>query len=265
MRTWNEIGIWGLVVGASLGLHAVAFGGLGGLGGNDRVPARRSTLVEMSIAPNKTSGPPKDTPAEKPAPARRVALARPARSAARRPQPSSPPPPPASAAPPPEGETLADFTGVTLTNTVAGPGAAGWSSATGNGQAMRGAIGRPGARVTGRNLDGDPDSTSHAPAPPVVGEGDLSRRPVAPDLTLALARAYPEEARRRALAGKAVIRALVLPDGHLTRTSTQFESAPGFGAACARTLRESLWSPPLDRSARAVSTFINYTCRFEVQ
>jgi outer membrane biosynthesis protein TonB len=263
MRTWKEIGIWGLVVGASLGLHAVAFGGLGGLGGVERAPARRSTLVEMSIAPSRAPAPLPDTPAEQPAPARRVALARPSRAAARRPRPSSPPPPSASAAPPPEAETLADFTGVTLTNTVAG--AAGWSSATGNGQAMRGAIGRPGARVTGRNVDGDPDSTSHAPGPPVVGEADLSRRPVAPDLTSALARAYPDEARRKALAGRAVIRALVLPDGHLTRISTQLESAPGFGAACARTLRESRWSPPLDRSARAVSTFISYTCRFEVQ
>jgi hypothetical protein len=263
MRTRNEIGIWGLVVGASLGLHAVAFGGLGGLGGGDRAPARRSTLVEMTVAPTKAPAPVAPAPAEEPAPARRVALTHPPRPAARRLRPSSPPPSPAPAAPPPEAETLADFTGVTLTNT--GAGAAGWSSATGNGQAMHGAIGRPGARVTGRNVDGDPDSTGHAPGPPVVGEADLSRRPVAPDLTLALARAYPDEARRKALAGKAVIRALVLPDGHLTRISTQFESAPGFGAACARTLRESRWSPPLDRSARAVSTFISYTCRFEVQ
>jgi outer membrane biosynthesis protein TonB len=261
MRTWNEIGIWGLVVGASLGLHAVAFGGLGGLGGDARAPARRSTLVEMSVAPAKAPARPEDRPAEEPPPPRRVALSRPSRAAARRPPPPSPRP--ASAAPPPEAEAPADFTGVTLTNTATG--AAGWSSATGNGQAMRGAIGRPGPRVTGRNVDGDPDSTSHPPGPPVVGEADLSRRPVAPDLTLALARAYPDDARRRALAGKAVIRALVLPDGHLTRIATQLESAPGFGAACARTLRESRWSPPLDRSARAVSTFISYTCRFEVQ
>src|SRR5450432_4172437 len=109
MRNWNEIGIWGLVVGASLGLHAVAFGGLGG---GDRAPARRSTLVEMTVAPTKAPAPLQGTPAEKPALARRVALARPPRAAARRPQPSSPPPSLASAAPPPEAETLADFTGV---------------------------------------------------------------------------------------------------------------------------------------------------------
>ena len=49
--------------------------------------------------------------AQKSAP--RLAMSRPARAAAPR---SSAPPPPAGAAPPPEAETLADFTGVTMTN-----------------------------------------------------------------------------------------------------------------------------------------------------
>ena len=39
----------------------------------------------------------------------------------------------------------------------------------------------------------------------------------------------------------------------------------GFGAACEQTLRGSRWSPPYDREGRAVSTFINYTCRFNVE
>jgi hypothetical protein len=37
------------------------------------------------------------------------------------------------------------------------------------------------------------------------------------------------------------------------------------GAACETTLRGSAWSAPLDREGRAVSTVINYTCRFDVE
>ena len=136
---------------------------------------------------------------------------------------------------------------------------------TGNGQAMKGVVGRPGARVTRRSVDGDPSSTMHRAGPPVVGEGDLSRRPSAPDLTAVLARAYPDDARKKGISGKAVVRARIMPDGHVVEMAMLSESARGFGAACQNTLRDSIWSPPLDRGARAVSTYINYTCRFEVQ
>ena len=47
----------------------------------------------------------------------------------------------------PQAETPADFSGTTLTND--GPGD-GWASAVGNGEAMHGPIGRPGAKVTER-------------------------------------------------------------------------------------------------------------------
>lgn len=258
MGTWNEMATWGLMVTASLGLHALAFGEMGGrLGTASHQQPRRSTVVEMTIAEVKAAPPVAKAPDEAPPPPRQLrapTLSRTPRSVTPRKSP---------AASPSEAEPLADFTGVTLTNT--GAGAAGWASQTGNGQAMDGAIGRPGARVSRRVVDGDAGMSGPGSGPPVVGESDLSRRPTAPDLTLALGRAYPEDARRRALAGKAVVRALILPDGHLTRASVQLESAAGFGAACLRTLYDSLWSPPLDRSARAVSTFITYTCRFEVQ
>jgi protein TonB len=257
MRTRNEIASWSVVVIASLGLHAVAFGGIGGRAdGFGRKRSRPPTLVEMSVA--KLPEPPPPEPpkaAEKPVP--RLAMARPARPAARR---TSAPPP--SSAPPPAAETPADFTGVTMTND--GPGA-GWASATGNGQAMNGAVGRPGARVTNRNVDGDPSSESRRPGPPIVGPGDLSRPPAAPDLTNVLARAYPEDARRKGIAGKAVVRARIMPDGHVREMATLSESGAGFGGACQKTLANSIWTPPLDHQARAVSTFINYTCRFEVQ
>jgi len=263
MRTRNELASWGVVVIASLGLHAVAFGGIAGHTSRfGSSKARRPpTLVEMSVAPPRTgkevplaaaaapTAPPKSMP-------RRLAMSHVARSMAPRPAPSPP-----SVSPAPEAETPADFTGVTMTND--GPGA-GWSSATGNGRSMKGAIGRPGARVTQRTVDGHAGSSGW-PSAAIVGEGDLSRRPAAPDLTGTLARAYPAEARKKGVSGKAVVRALILPNGRVAEMAMLAESAAGFGMACERTLRDSIWSPPLDRSARAVSTFIHYTCRFEVQ
>lgn len=259
MRTRNEIASWTAVVVASVALHAVAFGGIGGrsdgFGGRKK---RSPTLVEMSVAkPKEEAALP--APRAEPKSGPRLAVARPARRVAAR---ASAPARPVNPSPPPEAETPADFTGVTLTNQ--GPGAS-WSSATGNGGAMNGPVGRPGARVTRRQVDGDPESSGRGAGPPVVGEGDLSRRPLAPDLTGVLARAYPEDARKKGIAGKAVIRAQILPDGHVAGMWSVSESASGFGVACRRALRDSIWSPPLDRSAHPVSTLINYTCRFEVQ
>jgi TonB family protein len=129
---------------------------------------------------------------------------------------------------------------------------------------MKGPVGRPGARVTHRTVDGAPDGAPGG-GPAVVALGDLSQPPRPPDLAEALARAYPAEARRKGIAGKAVVRALVLPTGQLTELALVSETVAGFGAACERTLRGSRWSPPLDRAARAVSTSITYTCRFEVE
>jgi TonB family protein len=262
MRKTIEIAIWSAVVAASLGLHAVAFGGLGArrADGFGKKKARPPTLVEMTVA--KLPEPP-SPPLEAPRPvaksAPRLALARPARARAT-PPPSAPPPP--SAAPPPADESPADFTGVTMTNDAPG---AGWASATGNGEAMKGAVGRPCARVTRRNVDGDPASTARRAGPPIVSVADLSAAPRAPELAAALARAYPRDARARGLEGKAVVRARVMPDGQLRELALLSESAAGFGAACRDTLRGSRWSAPLDRGGQAVSTFINYTCRFDVQ
>jgi hypothetical protein len=258
MRTRAEIFIWGGVVVASLGVHAVAFGGLGHSrsDGFGRKQQRRPTTVEMSVAPSKALPPALPKPSVKSAP--RVAMARPTQTKA---PPSSAPLPPSSA-PPPADESPADFTGVTMTND--GPGD-GWSSATGNGAAMKGPVGRPSARVTDRNADGDSASNSHAAGPRVVGFADLSRAPAAPDLTDVLAQAYPAAARSKGLTGKAVVRARVMPDGKLRELALLSESAIGFGAACQQTLRGSAWTSPLDRGGNAVSTFINYTCRFNVQ
>jgi protein TonB len=260
MRKRTDLAIWSTVVVASLGLHAVAFGGLGGR--RDGFGSRKSrppALVEMSVAKPPEAKPeaPKPEPPKPAAKAPRLALARPARVKA------APPPPAAPAAtPPPAAETPADFTGVTMTND--GPGE-GWSSATGNGNAMKGPVGRPGARVTHRNVDGGDADLGRTPGPPVVAASDLSRPPVAPDLTDALARHYPPEARAKGIAGRAVLRVRIQPDGRVADMKLESETAPGFGAACQATLRGAPWSAPVDRQGRSVATYVKYTCRFEVQ
>jgi TonB family protein len=250
MRTRTQAFIWTGVSLVSLTLHVAAFGGLGKPNaGRPRAAKRPPTMVEMTVAPLPPATPAPAAPAAKPA--RKLALARPARV-----PPATVPPP--SAAPPPAAETPADFTGTTLTNDGPGPG---WAAATGNGLAMKGPVGTPGAKVTGSSREGGLGDGS---GPPVVGVGDLSQIPQAPDLASLLARYYPVEARRQGKSGKAVIRARIMPDGALRELKVISESQAGFGAACRQTLQGSRWTPPLDRTGQAVSTYINYACRFEV-
>ena len=253
MRNGTKAASWVGVVLASLGMHAVAFGGLGrgGWGQAETPRKRRPSTVEMTVAPPKAPPPPLPS---SPTPKPRLAMAR---TAAKIRAVETPSP---AAAPPAAAETLADFTGQTLTNDGPGPG---WSSATGNGQRMNGPVGRPGARVTRRVVEGSPDGTGSGP--PVVGLGDLSRTPVAPDLSDKLAAAYPADARAKGAYGMAVVKARITPDGHVRDMAVVSETAPGFGAACKATLRASEWTPPLDRDGHAVSTVINYTCRFNVE
>jgi TonB family protein len=256
MRHGTKAASWAGIVLASLGMHAVAFGGLGHGGlGRDGAPRKREpATVEMSVAPPKAPAPPQAEAPKLAAPKPRLAMAHPA---ARSHAPATPTP---AAEPPAAAESPADFTGQTLTND--GPGA-GWSSATGNGQKMAGPVGRPGARVTHRVVDGTPGGTGSGP--PVVGLGDLSRIPVAPDLAAKLAAAYPADARARGVEGKAVVKARITPEGQVRDLAVVSETTPGFGAACKATLRDSVWTAPLDRGGRSVSTVINYTCRFEVE
>ncbi len=256
MRNGTKTASWAGVVLASLAIHAVAFGGLGHGGrGGERAPRKRMpATVEMTVAPPKAPPPPL-AEARRPAPPKpRLAMARPAAKVR-----SAETPPPA-AEPPAAAEALADFTGQTLTNDGPGPG---WSSAVGNGQKMNGPVGRPGARVSHHIVEGTPGGTGSGP--PVVGLGDLSRTPVAPDLAYKLAAAYPPDARAKGIEGKAVVKARITPDGQVRDLVVISETAPGFGAACKTTLRASEWSPPLDRGGHAVSTVINYTCRFKVE
>jgi len=240
-------GRWLLLLGAaSLGVHAALFSALGAVrDGATHARQRAPVQVTMEVAA-RAPAPPKPPPPTVEAPRPR-AIATKTKVAPRR----EPMPVP----PPPEAETPADFSGVTLTNDGNGPG---WASAVGNGAAMRGPVGAPGAKVTARAVA--------APAQPsVVPLASLSRPPAPPDLAGMLERHYPEAARRNGLAGQALLKARILPDGHARDLVVVSESAPGFGDACRATLRDSLWTPPLDRDGHPVATLINYTCRFEVR
>jgi protein TonB len=233
----------GLVL-TSLALHVAAVVSIGKGHAHPPRKARAPTLVTMTIEPAKPAPSTAAAQQASGAPQRitpKRAVARPAKAVVSAPRP---------AAPAPGAETPADFTGVTLTND--GPGA-GWASPTGNGAAMNGPIGTPGAGP-GPKSDG----------PPIIGLADLSKPPRAPVLSEMLERNYPDEARQRGVSGRAVMRIRVMPDGHLRDLIVVAESGGGFGEACKRTLRDSLWSPPLDRQARPVSTFVSYTCTFEV-
>jgi Gram-negative bacterial TonB protein C-terminal len=241
-----------LFISVAIHLGAVLSIGKGHTDSRGRVKA--PTLVTMTVAPAKPT--PSPTAASESArTGERVAQKR----AVSRPPKASP-----TAATEPTAETPADFTGVTLTND--GPGA-GWASATGNGSTMNGPIGTPGARITGRSragATGDAGPSPKSEGPAILALADLSKPPRAPVLSDMLERNYPDAARKRGVSGKAVIRLRVMPDGHLRDLIVVAESEGGFGEACRRTLRDSLWSPPLDLDARPVSTFVSYTCTFEV-
>jgi len=239
-----------LLLVVSVAVHVALFAGVGVGSRRSLAKAhkRKPTEVSVTVAPPPAPTPPAAKPAPKVA-ARKIAVRAPA------PPPDAPPPPP------PQAETPADFSGMTLTND--GPGE-GWGSAVGNGQAMHGPIGTPGAKVTGRSREG---ATAPSPvkAAPVVALASLSRPPEPPDLNAALERHYPEAARKAGTPGQAVLKARITAEGQVRDLVIVSQSAPGFGEACRATLRESTWSAPLDKDGQPVATFISYTCRFEVR
>ena len=188
-----------MLVLISVAAHAALFGGLGGTWHRGEAKPRKRPPTEMTVTvkPPPPAPPPPET---KPAPktAQKIAARAPA-----------PPPPDAPPPPPPEAETPADFSGTTLTND--GPGD-GWASAVGNGEAMRGPIGRPGAKVTGRARDGAAEP-SPVKSAPVVALASLSRPPAPPDLNDALERHYPDAARKQGTPGQAVLKARITARG----------------------------------------------------
>jgi TonB family protein len=240
-----------LLLAISAAAHVALFGGLGRGGHAGPAKPRQRPPTEVSVTVKAPPPPPKPPEAK---PAAKVAQKAAVRAPA--PKPADAPPPP-----PPQAETPADFSGTTLTND--GPGE-GWASAVGNGEAMHGPIGRPGAKVTGRSQEGTAQP-SPVKAAPVVALASLSRPPAPPDLNDALERHYPEAARKQGTPGQAVLKARITAEGQVRDLVVVSQSAAGFGDACRATLRESTWSPPLDKDGQAVATFVSYTCRFEVR
>jgi TonB family protein len=245
---------WILLLGTSLGIHAMGFAKLNRMGGHEHViPVKKPTFMEMtSLA--KPLTPPSDNPTTPKQPTPKAIRPK----VASRSIPHNSPPVQAEK-PPVEAETLADFSGTTLTNEGAGSG---WASATGNGMAMNGPLGRAGARVTGRHVEGagQPPGTTTG----LVDASDLSRLPEAPPLEEALEKNYPPQARLSGQPGKAIVRLRITAEGNVRDVMVISETATGFGRACRDTLTGSRWRPPFDRKGHPVDTLVNYTCRFEV-
>lgn len=196
-----------------------------------------------------------------------------------RPEPQDEPPPPPPDEPPPDEpppeeppaaeEAIADFTGETMV--AEGPGA--FVTATGNGEAMQGPIGQPGAQVTGRRRSGNPNGTPGGrgdgpPAPRVLPAADLSRQARPPNQRLVeiLRRNYPSRARDLGIEGDAVVRVQVNADGSVRPLSVVSEDYEGFGAACRQSLRQSpRWEPPADRQGQPAATRLNFRCTFTIR
>src|SRR5664279_433177 len=154
----------GLVV-ISVAVHVVAILSMHSEHAAPRPKAR--TLMSMTVAPAK--------PAPKPAvPTPTAAEPEAARAAPRITQKRTAQPAKAVvAAAPRQAETPADFTGVTLTNDTAGA----WATPVGNGDAMTGPVGTPGAQVTGKSRAGTAGAPATPEGPRTVGLGDLSQPP----------------------------------------------------------------------------------------
>lgn len=254
----------------SVAVHAGTFFALGALPAD---AARKSDdVVEVDLVAQPPPVPPPEpvaAPAPEPEapptpPAPPEPVKPPPRPVVRAPKAPKEPPPetPPSAPPAAAEETIADFSGTTLT------GQGGWASAVGSGAAMNGPIGSPTGAATGRNRPGVAGGVIGGTGIRVVPEGDLSRLPKPPSadlLNAALERSYPKAARQQGIEGVARIRIRVLASGKLQPLATLSETHGGFADACKASLREVNFQPGLDADGQPVATDISYTCRFTVE
>lgn len=171
-------------------------------------------------------------------------------------------PEPTKAEPPPAAEAPVDLTGLTLTG-----GDSSWTSVVGNGTAMTGPAARIG-KVTGRDRAGSQNGVEggQGTGPALVGEASLLRALRPPDgMDALLEQFFPPRARAQGVSGSALLRVRVQPDGRVGETKTLRETGEyGFGAACAKALKQSRWQSPLDKRGQPVATEIRYLCEFEV-
>jgi outer membrane biosynthesis protein TonB len=262
----NEAFRGALTLVLSVAVHAGTFAGLGALPVDEVRPT--DPVVELSVIeqprepepePEAPVPEPEKAPEPEPEPVKP-----PPKPVERTPKPPKEPPPPEQppAPPAPAEETLADFSGTTLT------GQGGWATAVGSGAPMNGPIGKPGAAVTGRNVAGVAGGVVGGTGMRIVAESDLSRKPKPPSsdvLNAALERSYPKSARQQGIEGVARIKVRVLPSGKLQPMATLSETYPGFADACRSSLRDVNFQPGLDRVGQPVATEIPYTCRFTVE
>jgi outer membrane biosynthesis protein TonB len=266
----------------SVGVHAAIFAGLGTFRldpyASASVPPVEISVVESPPpppAPEVTPAPEPPAPVAEPEP---VKPPPPPKVRERAPKPVETPPP-EQATPPPaaaQAETIADFSGTTLT----GEGQGGWLSAVGTGGAMNGPIGRPGAVVTGRNREGvAAGGVIDGTGVRLVGESDLSRRPKLPSsdiLNEALERNYPKTARQQGIEGSASIKLRILANGKIEPLRKDGSVAVaaadtwGFGDACLKALKEvaqqhRVEETPLDRQGQPAATEIRFKCTFSVE
>lgn len=247
----------------SAGAHFVTFVALGAVR-IDPAPPRAKELefsVVTELPPEPPPAPPVEEPAPEPEPEPEPVKVVKAPKPVASPRPVEKAPPEKSTPPAAAEETLADFSGTTLT----GEGAGGWASAVGNNQAMTGPIGKPNAAVTGRDRSGVQGGVVGGTGTRVVSESDLSRRPEPPNsdlLNAALEKNYPKSAKQQGVEGVARIKVRVLASGKLQPLATLSETYPGFADACKASLRDISWRPGLDQAGQPVATDIPYKCEF---
>lgn len=261
-RRTHWLSSFGVLLSAAV--HLVTFAALGSVKVTTPV-VRQHHEVQFSVVNEPEPAPeleaeaepePEPEPEPPPPPVRRVVKA-----AAPKPVEKAPetPEPPAAAE-----ETIADFSGTTLTS----EGTGGWKSAIGSGAPMNSPIGKAQAVVTGRDRAGVQGGVVGGVGTRVVAESELSRRPTPPNLALreeALRRNYPRSARDQGIEGQARIKLRILATGAVQPLATLSETYPGFADACKASTRGMNWAPGLDRTGQPVATDVTYSCEFAVE
>jgi protein TonB len=244
----------------STSAHLITFTALGLIPGPAAVLAMHESEFEV-VEPVK---PPDPEPVKPPEPEKEPPPPEPVRAPKHAAAPA-PTPPPAADTPPPAqaAEEVADFTGVTLTADGSGSS---WSTAVGSGGALKGPIGKIGARPPVQQAAAG--AKVAAPGPRVVALDSLARKPEAPKgLNDLLERNYPRRARLQGVEGKVVVNLRILPSGRIgdIRVLQEFPAGFEFASACRETLRQAPpFVAPLDRSGAAVAADVKFTCTFEV-
>lgn len=253
------MGLLGVLLSGAV--HGITFVALGAVQVTVE-PLRPPQEVEFSVVEEKPLEPepepePVNEPEPEPEPVKVVKAPKPVAKA---------PEPTKAAEPPPAAEeTLADFSGTTLTS----EGVGGWASAVGSGAPMNAPIGKANAVVTGRDRAGVQGGVvGGSGGPRVVGEAELSRRPKAPNqdlLDAALQKHYPRGARDQGIEGGASIKIRILANGSVQVLATLSESYPGFAEACKASMRNQSWTPGLDSGGQPVATDIPFKCAFALE